>query len=276
MATRLIVNADDLGLNARIDDGIFEAHRKGIVTSATLLVTGRSAQHAVRQAKEQKLPLGVHLCLTTHLSPAARPSQVRWLAPGGRFRKDWAEFARAWLVGLIPAEEVDRELRAQIDAARALGCKPDHLDSHQHLHLLPGIAPIVDRIAAEEGLPLRWPREAPRLGWVGQARAAAKSALLTGLSVAASASTSRKVRGLGIFEAGVLNEDRLLSLITNLGGGDYELGCHPGHEPDEVPEDPTWRYGWESELQALCSRRVRLALERRNIELIDYGQLRAS
>ncbi|MHB8876830.1 MAG: ChbG/HpnK family deacetylase, partial [Myxococcaceae bacterium] len=68
---RLVVNADDLGLNARIDQGIFEAHQGGLVTSATLLATGSFAKEAVLRANADGLALGVHLCLTSHLSPAA-------------------------------------------------------------------------------------------------------------------------------------------------------------------------------------------------------------
>ena len=88
-AIRLIVNADDLGLHPRIDDGIFEAHSNGIVTSATVLITGRSAEKAVARAQQANLPLGLHLCLTSHLTPAAPTREVRWLAPGGRFRRSW-------------------------------------------------------------------------------------------------------------------------------------------------------------------------------------------
>ncbi len=68
---RLVINADDLGLDPAIDRGILLAHRKGIVTSASLLATGRSAADAVRAARSDGLALGVHLCLTTCLPPAA-------------------------------------------------------------------------------------------------------------------------------------------------------------------------------------------------------------
>lgn len=77
MSTRLIVNADDLGLSAAIDNGIFRAHREGIVTSATLLVTSSTARAAVQKARAEGLAVGVHLCLATNLPPAAPASLVR-------------------------------------------------------------------------------------------------------------------------------------------------------------------------------------------------------
>ena len=90
---QLVINADDLGLHPRIDEGILRAHAEGVVTSATVLATGPNVSDAVARARAQKLALGVHLCVTTHLQPAAPAHEVRWLAPGGRFRKDWKEFS---------------------------------------------------------------------------------------------------------------------------------------------------------------------------------------
>ena len=118
---RLVINADDLGLHPRIDEGILTAHAGGVVTSASLLATGPFAREAVRRAVQQQLPMGLHLCLTSHLSPAAPPQDVRWLAPGGRFRKDWGQLSAAWLARLIPPEEIVLELRAQVNRSRELG-----------------------------------------------------------------------------------------------------------------------------------------------------------
>lgn len=270
---RLVVNADDLGLNAQIDEGILLAHRSGLVTSTTLLVTGPLAPKAVRAANTQGLAMGVHLCLTTHLEPAAERGQVRWLAPGGRFRKDWAELTGAWVGGLIPAEEVALEFRAQLARARALGAKVDHLDAHQHLHLLPGISALVLELAREEGLPVRWPTERPRLSWLTRPGAAAKSTVLAALSRAPTADGVRKVPAVGIYESGRLDTEKLVELLEGLGPGDHELACHPGLDPGVVAEDPTWRYAWEDELAALCSASARAAVERLGIVLTNYGGL---
>ncbi|NNB91630.1 ChbG/HpnK family deacetylase, partial [Corallococcus exiguus] len=73
--TRLIVNADDLGLHPSLDAGILKAHREGIVTSATLLAMGPSAAEAVGLAKAQGLAVGVHLALSTRL-PCAAPAEA--------------------------------------------------------------------------------------------------------------------------------------------------------------------------------------------------------
>src|SRR5437868_11255604 len=175
MRRRLVVNADDLGLHPRLDEGILEARRKGILTSASLLVTGRTAQAAVRAAQAEGVRLGVHLCLVTALPPALPAAQVPSLAPGGVFRGSWSALARAWALGRVRMGEARAELSAQIARARELGARVDHLDAHQHVHALPGLAGVVREIADEARLPVRWPGELPRSGNV-------KAALLGALA----------------------------------------------------------------------------------------------
>lgn len=275
MSIRLVVNADDLGLHPRIDEGIFKAQAEGVVTSASALAGGPNLAKALERAKATGLGVGAHLCLSTWLAPIAPSSKVRWLAPGGRFRKNWREFAQAWLAQLIPSEEVWREFRAQIQRIQEHGVKVDHLDTHQHLHLLPGMARIVEGLASELNLPIRWPAELPRLGWLRAPGAAAKTAVLSGLGLLRKSRGVMRVRGVGLFQAGGLSERRMLRLIDRLGEGDWELGCHPGYEPGVVEADPDWRYGWELELGALCSPRVRDRLAARKVELVKYADLQA-
>ncbi len=270
---RLVINADDLGLHPRIDEGIFAAHTDGVVTSATVLATGPTAAEAIRRANQTKLGLGLHLCLTTHLTPAAPAHLVRWLAPGGRFRRDWAELSAAWLSRLVPPEEIITEFRAQVARVRELGADIDHLDTHQHLHLLPGMTSIVEVLAAELGVPMRWPRERPDAHWLVHPRSAVKSGLLAALSRMKQPRGVKRVPALGVFESGRLTERRLLRLLGKLREGDNEIVTHPGLEPGAVPQDPSWRYGWEQELAAVLSPRVRDAIALQGIELVTYRQL---
>jgi predicted glycoside hydrolase/deacetylase ChbG (UPF0249 family) len=270
---RLVVNADDLGLHPAIDEGILRAHRDGIVTSATLLATGCHAAEAVALARAQGLALGVHLCLSTRLACAAPASAVPTVAPDGRFRASWASFIRDLALRRVRLDEVARELKAQVARARELGAEVDHLDGHQHLHVLPGIAGVVQDLAREERLPLRWPVSRPEGAWLRRPPAALKALAVAALGLAAWPRGANVVRGVGVFEAGVLDEARLLRMVDALGPGDHEMGAHPGLAPPDVPEDPGWRYGWEQELEALCSARVWARVRERGIQLVTYRQM---
>jgi predicted glycoside hydrolase/deacetylase ChbG (UPF0249 family) len=267
---RLVINADDLGLHPRIDEGILRAHRDGVLTSATVLASGPNTEAAVRRAKAQGLALGLHLCLSTRLPSAAPATEVPTVAPGGRLRQRWSDVVKARALGRLSLDEVERELRAQLERMRSFGAEPDHLDGHQHLHLLPGISGVVARIARENRLPVRWPREWP---WLARPGPAVKTTILAGLSLLARPREVTRVRGWGVYDAGALSEERLLALLDRLPDGDHELGCHPGHEPDDVPEEPGWRYGWELELAALRSERVRKRVGERGITLTTYSAL---
>lgn len=267
---RLVVNADDLGLHPAIDEGILRARQDGIVTSASVLVMGASAREAVAAAKQCGLALGVHLAVSTKLRPAAGAS-VPTVAPGGTLRGSWREFAAAWLTGRVRAEEVEREFEAQLSRASELGFEPDHVDGHQHLHLLPGMMRIVRRVAEGKRLPVRWPMEVPSRGWTDRPGGAAKSVVLGLLARVPGRAPPRSLRARGVFESGVLDEPALVSLIDALPQGDHEILCHPGARDDlQVPEEPGWRYGWTTELRALCSPRAREAIDRRRIELCTY------
>jgi chitin disaccharide deacetylase len=59
---QVIINADDFGMSAEIDRGILEAHDRGVVTSASLMVDEPNARAAVEQAKQRAgLSLGIHV-----------------------------------------------------------------------------------------------------------------------------------------------------------------------------------------------------------------------
>lgn len=161
----LIVNADDLGYSDAGDACILRAFHEGLVTSATLLVTGPSAASAARRASEAGLPLGLHLNLTEG-APVTAPSSMvsSLLDPStGRFLgKHGLRRARP------DAEHVHRETAAQLRMFSALvGRSPTHLDGHQHCHVIPGICEPVAKAMRDAGVTkTRLPLESAVRHWV--------------------------------------------------------------------------------------------------------------
>ncbi len=117
----LVVNADDLGYDPEIDRGILEAHRDGIVTSATAMVETPFSSAALRGAPAS-LGIGLHAVL----DPGADERQAE-----SSLRRQLSRFA---------------ELR---------GAPPTHLDAHKHAHAAPAVLAAVARVAVERGLPVR-------------------------------------------------------------------------------------------------------------------------
>ncbi len=136
---KLIVNADDLGLSAGVNAGIAEAHERGIVTSASLMVRQTAAAEAAAYAaKHPALAVGLHIDLG-----------------------QWDYESGEWMVAYERCAQddeaaVEAECRGQLDAfRRLLGRDPTHLDSHQHVHMTAPVSAVAEQIAAELGVPLR-------------------------------------------------------------------------------------------------------------------------
>ncbi|MEK7364178.1 MAG: ChbG/HpnK family deacetylase, partial [candidate division NC10 bacterium] len=148
---RLIVNADDFGLTAGVSRGILEAHRRGIVTSTTLIANRPLDGALLDGLKVSRLGVGLHLNLTLGepVSPAEEIPSL--LDAGGKFFRDPLRQAAE-----AKPEEVELELRAQVATfIRLLGRKPTHLDSHHHVGRHLPIRDIVFALAEELGIPLR-------------------------------------------------------------------------------------------------------------------------
>lgn len=135
----LIVNADDFGLSDGANRGIVEAHRRGIVTSTSLMVRQPGAAAAATLARQApRLAIGLHLDL------------AQWDYVDGEWRVAYERCLGE------DRGAVEAECRAQLEGFRTLlGRDPTHLDSHQHLHESEPLASVAAELAAELQVPLR-------------------------------------------------------------------------------------------------------------------------
>ena len=144
----LIVHADDFGLTSSINAGIIDAHLNGILTSSSIMANGKAFDEAVDLAfSVPTLDVGVHLTLveeTPLVPPGEVPSLVsknKKLLPNAR-----SVFLRH-LKNQLNLQHIRAELEAQITKVTATGLPISHVDGHQHLHVLPGVFPIVIELA---------------------------------------------------------------------------------------------------------------------------------
>jgi predicted glycoside hydrolase/deacetylase ChbG (UPF0249 family) len=128
-APALIVNADDFGFSAGINRGIIEAHERGIVTSASLMVDQPGAAAAAEYARDHpRLAVGLHL--------------------ESRFRDRLLAHARASITS--------RDVRRQLERFRMLTSRdPTHIDSHRHRHREEPMRSAAIEVARELGVPVR-------------------------------------------------------------------------------------------------------------------------
>ena len=277
---RLIVNADDFGLHASVNRGIRDAHSGGIVTSTSLMAGGAAFDEAVAIARDcPELGVGVHLTLV-----GARPvaSAVASLVDGkGDFCASYPVFLRRYLQGTIRRDEVARELAAQIEKVTQAGIRPTHLDSHQHLHVVPGISAIVLDLARRFAIPaVRIPAE-PLGFFGGLSPSVGRVVGRSGLTVLAGLFRRRALAAglrvpehfFGMLAGGQLNEIALQNILQQLPAGTSEIMCHPGRPDAALARQYSWDYHWSDELAALCAPRIRRIIQENGVRLISFREL---
>ena len=236
-APRLVVTADDVGLDPGITEGALTALRDGIVTDLSVLVArddwGRTVV-ALREAGVAEI--GVHLTLCEG-RPVLPPHEVPALvADDGRFPTSGARVALRRATARLGRRQVRREWLAQVRRAQAAGFRVTHLDGHKHFHLLPGLFGVALDVAQTCGVRgIRLSRE-PGPGAQATVREvlARLSAWPARRVARAGLAITDRVAGIGV--AGGLTTDTLVGLLRDLPEGTTELIVHPGKTGAPLPE----------------------------------------
>jgi predicted glycoside hydrolase/deacetylase ChbG (UPF0249 family) len=223
----LVVNGDDFGQSQGINLGILEAHERGILTSASLMVRGEAATEAAGVVRTHPaLGIGLHIDVG------------EWVFEDGKWRA---------LYDRVPdraAGPLAAEVHAQVRIfERMIGRPPTHIDSHQHVHRWGPLSGIVKDLAGRLKVPLRsrTPTVAYRGEFYGQS-------------------------GKGEPCREEITVEALTRLIRALQPGVTEIGCHPAARLDFASPyraerrleldalcDPSVREAIESENIRLCS-----------------------
>lgn len=239
---------------------------------------GSAFADAVRIAKgTPDLGVGIHISLVGERCVAPLERVPRLAGDQGLLPASYLQFAKRFALRSFGLDEVRTEIEAQVQRVLDAGISPTHLDSHQHLHVFPGISAIVADIAVRHGIRVvRAPRESRGVDMRPFSSRAAQLAVLIYLSRRCAPRFRRS--GLqcvdhfwGLGTSGRLDESRLLETISRLRPGVNEIMCHPGFSDPETSARYPWRYRWDDEASALTSPRVRTELESRNIRPMSFA-----
>jgi chitin disaccharide deacetylase len=271
----LIVNGDDFGLCAPVNQGIVRAWRHGILTSTSVMVNGVGFDDACRLIKNNpQLSVGLHITLTCGIPVLPVRSVSTLVDRQGCFFPKWTFLSRAF-AGALQTRHLALEIRAQLQRALDAGLVISHLDSHHHLHTLPIIGKLVAAVAREFRLPVlrtfssiepTIPTPAKMMNRLWQA--GVNAGPLRHL-------VQPECRFYGIdFMTGRDKKQILMRIVQNLSDGLNEFMCHPAETEVALvlPQDRLARF---QELQALCDYEVREALDQRGVRLISFTDLHA-
>jgi len=258
---RLVVTADDFGAAAQVNDAVERAHRNGILSAASLMVSGAAAADAVARARAlPSLRVGLHLVLVEGkpvLPAGAVPDLVD---ASGHFRTDMARAGAAMFFLPKVRRQLAAEIEAQFAAFAATGLTLDHVNAHKHFHLHPTIAGEIVRVARSHRVKgARVPLEPQAvLGQIENHKASGVVALTAPFARMLRARFRRA--GItapdavfGLAWSGAMTAERLAGLIAHLPDGLSEIYMHPatGPYPGSAPG-----YQYEGELAALTDPRM--------------------
>jgi hopanoid biosynthesis associated protein HpnK len=287
---RLIVNADDFGFTSGVNRAIAEAHTQGVVTSSTLMATGRAFAEAAQLARTlPKLSVGCHVVLIDG-TPVLDPRQISTLSSrsgSAHFRDGLKSFAARALIGRLNAGEIEAEVTAQIRKIQAAGIVVSHVDTHKHTHLFPHVLKPLLRAARSccvravrnpfgPRRPLRSQQLMARPGlWTRHAEVKILRRFAVTFREAAQEEGFTTPDGtLGIDVTGWLDETLFRALAASIPQGTWEFVCHPGYnDTDLLTARTRLQQSRETELRVLTMPEARELLSREDIELISYRDL---
>jgi len=288
-ARRLVVSGDDFGAAPEVNAAIVRAHREGILTATSLMVTGDAAADAVALARENpRLAVGLHLVLAQGRPASGSSAVPRLVARDGEFRRDpvatGIRYACTYLSRAGRAQ-LEREIEAQLAAFAATGLRLSHVDGHLNMHLHPMVLHVLLALAPRYGIrAMRVSREdlGAALRWNRRhaARKIAEGVVFHAL--AAYAAPRLRAAGIvsadrvyGMHQTGHVDEAYLLALIAELPPGVSEVYCHPSAGVSRALAPYQEGYDQAGEIAALVSPRVRDALRAAAVELVSYAALAA-
>jgi chitin disaccharide deacetylase len=267
------VTGDDFGASSAVNSGILEAHRNGVLTTASLMVTGEAWEEAVALARANpNLAVGLHLVLADG-RPALDCEEIPHLVDArGRFPASPLRCGLRYQFHRSARRELRREIREQLERFRGTGLALSHVDGHHHLHLHPFVLSLLAEFAAEFRIPaIRLPDEELGITLALDRRnigtKVAWSWIFRRLRVhgerrLAKAGVRFSDRVYGLLATGRITEEYLLGLIPRIDAKRIELYSHPSRSPaGSGPE----------ELAALVSTRVREALAANGFVLTTYA-----
>lgn len=270
----LIVHADDAGMCHSANVATIGAMEKGLVSSTSVMMPCPWVLEFAEWARlHPEKDIGLHLTLTSEWKhyrwrPLAPPDQVR-----GLIDKEgcmWRD-VRSVAMNAKP-EEVEAELRAQIERARQYGIRFTHLDSHMGtLFARPDYFAIYTKLAEEYGVPCMLPRPNE-----------ANAADLKGYPITPEMLREKEAAGFRMLDRlvtgvpGRTPEERrasYLKLLESLRPGVTKLIIHLAKDDAEIRAvTSNWEQRW-ADFLFWTSDEARRALERHGIELYTYRRL---
>ncbi|MFL6214144.1 MAG: hopanoid biosynthesis-associated protein HpnK [Blastocatellia bacterium] len=282
---RLIVNADDFGMSEAVNEAIIRAHREGVLTSTSLMVTGEAAAQAVRLAKANPgLAVGLHLVAVMGRSVLPKSEIPTLVDEAQQFSNNPTAAGLKYFFSPQARREIRREIAAQFARFAETGLRLSHVDGHLHLHVHPVIFNEALRQAIKYGARrMRVPEEERSLALGFDPTHRAQKTFFTIQFGGLARYMKRKLRAAGFvvpervygnLQSGRMSESYFLYTLDHLRAAASEIYFHPAVYPPDRRLD-AHEQQCQVEFETLISRRVRERLAQSNVRLTTYFEMEA-
>ena len=280
---KIIFHGDDFGLTSGINRGIILSFKEGLLSSTSIVAGGEAAEEALSLAGENPgLDVGIHLVLCDEppLLPIQRLSSI---ISGKDSFPSKRKILQRILAKKVDFDQVEAEWNAQIEKCLHSGIAISHIDSHQFLHLFPGLFPLCLRVAARYKIPyvrtsifdLIDPEVGlkRRLQWFSLV-------LWTRTFVLRSLPTNTgTVPVTGFLNAGgTMKPHYILRVVDRLirqgSCPVIEVMLHPGiGDSHTLKKYRHWHYDWKQDMDLLRDQSLKEALHRRGLQTTSFREL---
>ncbi len=151
---KLILYNDDFGATHGLTDAVKQSFLNGTTTSASVRTNGAAFRYAVEEVLPAipGLEVGLHVNLTEG-PPQASPAEVpRLIDPRGFLKRSFVDYYLSARHDAEVLKQVEIEIRAQFEKAAGCGLRMNHVNGHQHVHMIPGIFEMVCRMMTDYGM----------------------------------------------------------------------------------------------------------------------------
>ncbi len=133
---QLCINADDYGFSRSISEGILEMMQQGLVSSTSVMVQNADAEHMKLLSEKRDISVGLHFNLA---------STKNNFTP---FLNSPFKIAQQLYFKKLKLSNLEKELESQYNQLlRTYNEKITHIDTHQHIHIIPQIAGLISEFA---------------------------------------------------------------------------------------------------------------------------------
>ncbi|NQT33196.1 MAG: ChbG/HpnK family deacetylase [Candidatus Omnitrophica bacterium] len=278
----LIINLDDVGLSGAISEAAKECLQAGAITGVSIIACGKAFKEACTTLRGLgRLEVGVHLTLTGTFEPVTLEHEKvdSVLKNENVFFDSYFTFFSRYFRGKINSEEIYTEFENQVEKIQREGLSVTHIDSHEHIHVVPGLLLLVLRLANEYGIPyVRLPLEGSKVIFKKFRtkdlirHLALKMFALPAKSAIKRTGINSNNSFLGHFHAGRIDNDILRFLIKNMPRGVSELAVHAGVESEELLEESPWHENAHKELEALLRGSWKTLLKDERVRMVSHSE----